>query len=89
MKYVVAEGVSFYNGGKVYAPGDEITKSIFKPESAFDDAVAKGQILAAGKEEKADTGKTDEAKKVEAAAEEAEKKEDTADKKAGSKKGGK
>ena len=32
MKYVVAEGVSFYNGGKVYAPGDEITKRIFKPE---------------------------------------------------------
>ena len=79
MKYVVAEGVSFYNGGKVYAPGDEITKSIFKPESAFDDAVTKGQILAAGKEEKANTGKADEA----------EKKENTADKKAGSKKGGK
>ena len=88
MKYVVAEGVSFYNGGKVYAPGDEITKSIFKPESAFDDAVSKGQILAVGKEEKADAGKADEAKKADATADEAEKKSD-ADKKAGSKKGGK
>jgi hypothetical protein len=90
MKYVVAEGVSFYNGGKVYAPGDVITKSIFKPETAFDDAVSKGQILAVEEkdEKKADAEKADEAKKADAAADEAEKKGE-ADKKAGSKKGGK
>ncbi len=46
MKYVVAEGHCFYNNGIDYLPGMEIKKEIFKPESAFDDFVAKGHILA-------------------------------------------
>lgn len=52
MKYVVAKGNCFYNDGNIYDAGDVITKSIFKPESAFDDAVSKGKIIAV--EEKAD-----------------------------------
>ena len=46
MKYVVAKGNCFYNDGNIYDAGDVITKSIFKPESAFDDAVSKGKIIA-------------------------------------------
>ena len=55
MKYVVAKGNCFYNDGNIYDAGDVITKSIFKPESAFDDAVSKGKIIVV--EEKADENK--------------------------------
>lgn len=90
MKYVVAKGNCFYNDGNIYDAGDVITKSIFKPESAFDDAVSKGKIIAV--EEKADekneSGKADEVKTDEAAADENKKEQET-EKKSGSKKGGK
>lgn len=90
MKYVVAKGNCFYNDGNIYDAGDVITKSIFKPESAFDDAVSKGKIIAVEEkaDEKKESGKADEVKTDEAAADE-NKKEQKTEKKSGSKKGGK
>lgn len=95
MKYVVAKGNCFYNDGNIYDAGDVITKSIFKPESAFDDAVSKGKIIAVEEKAdekkesgKADEVKTDEVKTDEAAADENKKEQET-EKKSGSKKGGK
>lgn len=90
MKYVVAKGNCFYNDGNIYDAGDVITKSIFKPESAFDDAVSKGKIIAVEEkaDEKKESGKADEVKTDEAAADE-NKKEQEIEKKSGSKKGGK
>ena len=72
MKYVVAKGNCFYNDGNIYDAGDVITKSIFKPESAFDDAVSKGKIIAVEEkaDEKKESGKADEVKTDEAAADE-------------------
>lgn len=90
MKYVVAKGNCFYNDGNIYDAGDVITKSIFKPESAFDDAVSKGKIIAVEEkaDEKKESGKADEVKTDEAAADENKKEQETK-KKSGSKKGGK
>lgn len=90
MKYVVANGNCFYNDGNIYDAGDVITKSIFKPESAFDDAVSKGKIIAVEEkaDEKKESGKADEVKTDEAAADENKKEQET-EKKSGSKKGGK
>ncbi len=90
MKYVVAKGNCFYNDGNIYDAGDVITKSIFKPESAFDDAVSKGKIIAVEEkaDEKKESGKADEVKTDEAAADENKKEQET-EKKSGSKKGGK
>lgn len=90
MKYVVAKGNCFYNDGNIYDAGDVITKSIFKPESAFDDAVSKGKIIAVEDkaDEKKESGKADEVKTDEAAADENKKEQET-EKKSGSKKGGK
>lgn len=90
MKYVVAKGNCFYNDGNIYNAGDVITKSIFKPESAFDDAVSKGKIIAVEEkaDEKKESGKADEVKTDEAAADENKKEQET-EKKSGSKKGGK
>ena len=69
-KYVVADGNCFYNNGKDYLPGDEITEKIFDPKDAFKRALEKKQIIEvdakpgkddAGKAdtEKADAGKVD------------------------------
>lgn len=90
MKYVVAKGNCFYNDGNIYDAGDVITKSIFKPESAFDDAVSKGKIIAVEEkaDEKKESDKADEVKTDEAAADENKKEQET-EKKSGSKKGGK
>lgn len=90
MKYVVAKGNCFYNDGNIYDAGDVITKSIFKPESAFDDAVSKGKIIAVEEkaDEKKESGKADEVKTDEAAADENKKEQET-EKKSSSKKGGK
>ena len=90
MKYVVAKGNCFYNDGNIYDAGDVITKSIFKPESAFDDAVSKGKIIAVEEKagEKKESDKADEVKTDEAAADENKKEQET-EKKSGSKKGGK
>lgn len=90
MKYVVAKGNCFYNDGNIYDAGDVITKSIFKPESAFDDAVSKGKIIAVEEkaDEKKESGKADEVKTDEAATDENKKEQET-EKKSGSKKGGK
>ena len=90
MKYVVAKGNCFYNDGNIYDVGDVITKSIFKPESAFDDAVSKGKIIAVEEKagEKKESDKADEVKIDEAAADENKKEQET-EKKSGSKKGGK
>ncbi len=90
MKYVVAKGNCFYNDGNIYDAGDVITKSIFKPESAFDDAVSKGKIIVVEEkaDEKKESGKADEVKTDEATADENKKEQET-EKKSGSKKGGK
>lgn len=90
MKYVVAKGNCFYNDGNIYDAGDVITKSIFKPESAFDDAVSKGKIIAVEEkaDEKKESGKADEVKTDEATTDENKKEQET-EKKSGSKKGGK
>lgn len=90
MKYVVAKGNCFYNDGNIYDAGDVITKSIFKPESAFDNAVSKGKIIAVEEkaDEKKESSKADEVKTDEAAADENKKEQET-EKKSGSKKGGK
>ena len=90
MKYVVAKGNCFYNDGNIYDAGDVITESIFKPESAFDDAVSKGKIIAVEEkaDEKKESGKADEVKTDEAAADENKKEQET-EKKSSSKKGGK
>ena len=69
-KYVVADGNCFYNNGKDYLPGDEITEKIFDPKDAFKKALEKKQIIEvnakpgkddAGKDDagKADAGKDD------------------------------
>ena len=89
MKYVVAKGNCFYNDGNIYDAGDVITKSIFKPESAFDDAVSKGKIIAVEEkaDEKKESDKADEVKTDEAAADENKKEQET-EKTSGSKKGG-
>ena len=69
-KYVVADGNCFYNNGKDYLPGDEITEKIFDPKDAFKRALEKKQIIEvdaksgkddAGKDDagKADAGKAD------------------------------
>ena len=69
-KYVVADGNCFYNNGKDYLPGDEITEKIFDPKEAFKRALEKKQIIEvdaktgkddAGKDDagKADAGKDD------------------------------
>ena len=64
-KYVVADGNCFYNNGKDYLPGDEITEKIFDPKDAFKRALEKKQIIEVdakpGKDDagKADTGKDD------------------------------
>ncbi len=64
-KYVVADGNCFYNNGKDYLPGDEITEKIFDPKEAFKRALEKKQIIEVdakpGKDDagKADAGKDD------------------------------
>ena len=64
-KYVVADGNCFYNNGKDYLPGDEITEKIFEPKDAFKRALEKKQIIEVdakpGKDDagKADVGKAD------------------------------
>ena len=64
-KYVVADGNCFYNNGKDYLPGDEITEKIFNPKDAFKKALEKKQIIEVdakpGKDDagKADAGKDD------------------------------
>ena len=64
-KYVVADGNCFYNNGKDYLPGDEITEKIFDPKDAFKRALEKKQIIEVdakpGKDDagKADAGKDD------------------------------
>lgn len=64
-KYVVADGNCFYNNGKDYLPGDEITEKIFNPKDAFKRALEKKQIIEVdakpGKDDagKADAGKAD------------------------------
>ena len=64
-KYVVADGNCFYNNGKDYLPGDEITEKIFDPKDAFKKALEKKQIIEVdakpGKDDagKADAGKDD------------------------------
>ena len=64
-KYVVADGNCFYNNGKDYLPGDEITEKIFNPKDAFKKALEKKQIIEVdakpGKDDagKADAGKAD------------------------------
>ena len=69
-KYVVADGNCFYNNGKDYLPGDEISEKIFDPKDAFKRALEKKQIIEvdakpgkddAGKDDagKADAGKAD------------------------------
>ena len=59
-KYVVADGNCFYNNGKDYLPGDEITEKIFDPKDAFKRALEKKQIIEVdAKPGKADAGKDD------------------------------
>ena len=64
-KYVVADGNCFYNNGKDYLPGDEISEKIFDPKDAFKRALEKKQIIEVdakpGKDDagKADAGKDD------------------------------
>ena len=59
-KYVVADGNCFYNNGKDYLPGDEITEKIFDPKDAFKKALEKKQIIEVdAKPGKADAGKDD------------------------------
>ena len=59
-KYVVADGNCFYNNGKDYLPGDEITEKIFDPKDAFKKALEKKQIIEVdAKPGKDDTGKAD------------------------------
>ena len=59
-KYVVADGNCFYNNGKDYLPGDEITEKIFDPKDAFKRALEKKQIIEVdAKPGKDDAGKAD------------------------------
>jgi len=59
-KYVIADGNCFYNNGKDYLPGDEITEKIFDPKDAFKRALEKKQIIEVdAKPGKDDAGKDD------------------------------
>jgi hypothetical protein len=65
MKYVMAEGRSIISNGVVYAPGMEIEEKAFVNKADFEAFVAKGFIVKAEAETKAEKAEEAKAEKKE------------------------
>ena len=64
VKYLMAEGRSIISKGSVYAPGMEIEEKAFAIKADFDRFVAKGFIVKAAEETKAEKAEKTEEKET-------------------------